>query len=171
MILSLFFFFKSLISEQSGDFIFLFSFLKVLFLSRVVILSFFPFFLSLILSRVVILSFFPFFKVLFLSRVVMEAKDERQLCGEASCINPDTNVSFLLGEDCTVIQIQIQIVIQIQIRIQIVIQIQIRIQIQIQIKIQIKYKYKAKPLASNVSFLLGEDCSVISSNLCFYKNN
>ena len=33
----------------------------------------------------------------------MEAKDERQLCGEASCINPDTNVSFLLGEDCSVI--------------------------------------------------------------------
>ena len=32
----------------------------------------------------------------------MESNEERQLCGEASCINPNTNASFLLGEDCTV---------------------------------------------------------------------
>ena len=37
-----------------------------------------------------------------LSRVVMEPRGERQLCGEASCTNPNTNASFLLGEDCTV---------------------------------------------------------------------
>ena len=42
-------------------------------------------------------------KFSFLTRVVMEARGERQLCGEASCVNPDTNASFLLGEDCTVI--------------------------------------------------------------------
>ena len=32
----------------------------------------------------------------------MEPRGERQLCGEASCTNPNTNASFLLGEDCTV---------------------------------------------------------------------
>jgi len=34
-------------------------------------------------------------------RVVMEPRGERQLCGDASCTNPNTNASFLLGEDCT----------------------------------------------------------------------
>ena len=41
-------------------------------------------------------------QVTILNRVVMEPRGERQLCGEASCTNPNTNASFLLGEDCTV---------------------------------------------------------------------
>ena len=41
-------------------------------------------------------------QVTIFNRVVMEPRGERQLCGEASCTNPNTNASFLLGEDCTV---------------------------------------------------------------------